>query len=103
MLENVALILENPKRKYKNLLRKYETAAAFKQYYSEILELVSQYEYPDASCAGGKYIFDDVKEKMKIDEGLLGEMWKYVPQVLGKRAQKHAEEMILECWKNLEN
>jgi len=40
---------------------------------------------------------------MKIDEGLLGEMWKYVPQVLGKRAQKHAEEMILECRKNLEN
>ena len=101
--ENLIQDLENPKRKYKNLLRKYETAAAFKQYYSEILELVSQYEYPDASCAGGKYIFDDVKEKMKIDEGLLGEMWKYVPQVLGKRAQKHAEEMILECWKNLEN
>ncbi|MDO4471359.1 MAG: hypothetical protein Q4C84_16115, partial [Bacillota bacterium] len=80
----------------------YEAVAAFQEYYQEMLEVVTQYEYPDESCAGGKYIFDEVKEKMKIDEVLLGEMWKYIPQVLGKRVQKHAEKMILECRKNLE-
>lgn len=99
--ENLIQDLDNPKRKYKNLLRQYEAVAAFKENYQEMLEIVSQYEYPDVSCAGGKYIFDDVKEKMKIDEGLLEEMWKYIPQVLGKRVQEHAKKMILECREHL--
>lgn len=99
--ENLIQDLDNPKRKYKNLLRQYEAVAAFKENYQEMLEIVRQYEYPDASCAGGKYVFDDVKERMKIDEGLLGEMWKYIPQVLGKRVQEHAKKMILECREHL--
>ena len=99
--ENLIQDLDNPKRKYKNLLRQYEAVAAFQEYYQEMLEIVRQYEYPDASCAGGKYVFDDVKERTKIDEGLLGEMWKYIPQVLGKRVQEHAKKMILECREHL--
>lgn len=99
--ENLIQDLDNPKRKYKNLLRQYEAVAAFKENYQEMLEIVRQCEYPDASCAGGKYVFDDVKERMKIDEGLLGEMWKYIPQVLGKRVQEHAKKMILECREHL--
>ena len=40
---------------------------------------------------------------MKIDEALLGEMWKYIPQIIGKRVQEHAKKMILECRENLES
>lgn len=93
--------LDNLKRKYKNLLRKYEAVTAFEHYYPEILEIVRQYEYPDESCAGGKYIFNEVKEQLQIDEALLGELWEYIPQILGKRVQEHAKKMLVECREKL--
>ncbi len=82
-------------------MRKYEAVTAFEHYYPEILEIVRQYEYPDESCAGGKYIFNEVKEQLQIDEALLGELWEYIPRILGKRVQEHAKKMLVECREKL--
>ena len=91
--ENHITDLDNEERIYRNYLRKYEGIIFFRQHYSEILKIVCDYEFPDRNTGGGGYIADAIKEKLKIDDEMLAEIWQYIPLEITKREQDKAEKI----------
>lgn len=95
--------LNNEDRMYRNWLRKYEALLVFRENYQDILRIVCDYEYKSNCSSGGGFIADAIREKLGIDENLLGEMWRYIPLELSKGTQKKAAAIVRDCKEYFKN
>lgn len=89
--------LNNEDRIYRNWLRKYDALLAFRENYPHILQIVCNYEYKSNYSSGGGEIADAIREKLGIDDVLLGEMWSYIPLELSKGTQEKARAIVQDC------
>lgn len=95
--ESIIKDLDNPIRVCRNRLRKYGAILEFGKTYEQILKLICEYEPVGANAAGGGWIFAEIINRIGMDEEILSEMWKYIPLVLSKEAQKSAHKIVAEC------